>query len=457
MGLDLKNKKVLVLGLGDSGISVARFLIEEKAKVMVNDYKSEEFFKDLIEYFKKEGIEYIFGEHPIEILKDIDLIVISPGIPKNNPIYLEAKRREIKIISEIELAFHFSKAPIIAVTGTKGKSTTTSLIGEILKNAGIENIVAGNIGLPFISVVRKLNDGFFVLEVSSFQLEDIMEFKPFISLFINIYPDHLDRYQSMDEYIRAKERIFMNQNEKDYAIINHDQEEIIKLASKYSMRKLFFGFNKLGDKYGIYYDESSKGIVYKTFEREGILKVPKGIWNSVLLKNFMAASLVGLLLNIDDKTIEKTGEEFKGIPFALEKIGEIKGRIFINDSKATNPISTISAIKSINSPIILILGGRNKNFNFEELFEYIKKSNVKSVILIGETKKIMSSLAESYKISYEKADSLEEAVRMGFKRSEPGDVILLSPACASFDMFENYKERGKVFNKIVEKIKNEEI
>ncbi|MFN3699537.1 MAG: UDP-N-acetylmuramoyl-L-alanine--D-glutamate ligase, partial [Dictyoglomus sp.] len=270
-------------------------------------------------------------------------------------------------------------------------------------------------------------------------------------------PDHLDRYQSMDEYIRAKERIFMNQNEKDYAIINHDQEEIIKLASKYSMRKLFFGFNKLGDKYGIYYDESSKGIVYKTFEREGILKVPKGIWNSVLLKNFMAASLVGLLLNINDKTIEKTGEEFKGIPFALEKIGEIKGRIFINDSKATNPISTISAIKSINSPIILILGGRNKNFNFEELFEYIKKSNVKSVILIGETKKIMSSLAESYKISYEKADSLEEAVRMGFKRSEPGDVILLSPACASFDMFENYKERGKVFNKIVEKLKNEEI
>lgn len=457
MAPNLKNKNVLVLGLGDSGISVAKFLKEEGANVVVNDAKPKENFKSLIEYFEYEKIKYFFGGHSVNILDEnnIELIVISPGVPKTNPLYIEAKKKGIPVISEIELAYKFSKVPIIAVTGTKGKSTTTTLIGEILKNAGIENIIAGNIGLPFISVVKKLNKGVFVLEVSSFQLEDIEEFKPYISLFINIYPDHLDRYSNMEEYINAKARIFINQTEKDYSILNYDQNEIVKLASPYSMRKLYFSLNNsLQEKYGIYYSSPNE-LKFRIPDKEGVIKIPKGIWNIILVKNFMAASLVGILLGVEKEIIEKTGEEFKGIPFALEKIGEIEGRIFVNDSKSTNPISTISAIKSINSPIILIIGGRNKNFAFEELFENIKSSNVKFVVLIGETKEIMSSLAKEYGVYYEKADSLEEAVKISFNMSQPGDVILLSPACASFDMFENYKERGKMFNKIFEKIKNE--
>lgn len=459
MVLDLKNKNVLVLGLGESGISVTKFLREEGANVIVNDAKPKEKFESLIEYFEQEKIKYFFGEHPINILSDnnIELIIISPGIPKTNPLYLEAIKREIPVISEIELAYQFSKVPIVAVTGTKGKSTTTTLIGEIFKNANIESIVAGNIGLPFISVVKKLKKGVFVLEVSSFQLEDIKEFRPYVSLFINIYPDHLDRYSNMEEYIKAKARIFVNQTENDYSILNYDQSEIVNLASYYPVRKLYFSSNSdLEDKYGIYCKPPNK-LFYKTPEREGIIKVPKGIWNNILIKNFMAASLVGILFGIEDEIIEKTGEEFKGIPFALEKVGEIEGRVFINDSKATNPISTISAIKSIISPIILIIGGRNKNFAFEELFENIKKSSVKAVVLIGETREVMSNLAKEYGIVYETADSLEKAVRISFDMSQPGDIILLSPACASFDMFENYKERGKMFNKIVEKIKNEKV
>uniref|UniRef100_A0A7C2GFQ6 UDP-N-acetylmuramoylalanine--D-glutamate ligase n=1 Tax=Dictyoglomus thermophilum TaxID=14 RepID=A0A7C2GFQ6_DICTH len=456
MVLDLKGKKVLVLGLGESGVSTAKFLKDEGVKVIVNDYKEEEYFKNLINYFKENDISYIFGGHPTEILNDVDLIVISPGIPKTNPIYIEAKRRGIKVISEIELAYWYSEVPIIAVTGTKGKSTTTTLIGEILKNANIPNIVAGNIGLPFVSVVKNLKEGYFVLEVSSFQLEDVEEFRPFISLFINIYPDHLDRYSNMNEYILAKARIFMNQKKEDYAILNHDQKEIVNLAKPYEVRKLFFGFDKHEEE-GLFYEEDKSEIFYNFSDRKGFLSIPKGIWNRILVNNFMASALVGLLLGVREEVIEKTGEEFQGIPFALQKIGEINGRIFVNDSKATNPISTISAIRSITSPILLILGGRNKNFDFQELFENIKKSTVKVLILIGETKEVMKNLSEEYDIPYVLADSLESAVKKAYEMSQPGDVILLSPACASFDMFRNYKERGKVFNEVFERLKYEKI
>ncbi|ACK42527.1 MULTISPECIES: UDP-N-acetylmuramoyl-L-alanine--D-glutamate ligase [Dictyoglomus] len=456
MEFDLKGKRVLVLGLGESGISTTKFLKEEGAKVIVNDYKEEEDFKNLLDFFRNNDILYIFGGHPIEILRNIDLVVISPGIPKTNPIYIEAKKRDIKVISEIELAYWYAKVPIIAITGTKGKSTTTTLIGEILKNAGIPNIVAGNIGLPFISVVKDLKEGYFVLEVSSFQLEDIEKFRPFISLFINIYPDHLDRYSSMDEYMLAKSRIFMNQKEEDYAILSYDQEEIINLAKPYKVKKLFFGFKK-HENDGIFYDESRNKVFYKLSERYGSLTIPKGIWNRILISNFMASALVGLLLGVEERVIEKTGEDFQGIPFALQRIGELNGRVFVNDSKATNPVSTSSAINSINSPIILILGGRNKNFDFHELFENIKKSKVRRVVLIGETKEIMRELSEEYEIPYVIADSLEDAVRRAYEVSEPGDVILLSPACASFDMFRNYKERGKIFNDVFERMKNEKV
>jgi UDP-N-acetylmuramoylalanine--D-glutamate ligase len=454
MELNLKNKKILVLGLGESGFYSAIFLRDKGAKIIVNDIKDKENFTKIIPELEKRGIDYIFGCHPKEIVKDIDYIIISPGIPKHNPIYQEAKRFNIKIISELELAYIFSKVPIIAITGTKGKSTTTTLIGEILKKAGFKVIVSGNIGIPFIKNVENLDTGFFVLEVSSFQLEDIESFRPYISLFINFYPDHMDRYSTIEEYKNAKLNIFKNQRDNDWAIGFYDQEEVRRSIEILNINKAFFSLYELKEE-GIFLKDNR--IIYRVNKNEGFFELPiKGIWNKNLLLNFMAGALVGLILNIKPDIIREVGEEFKGIPYALEKIAEIKKRIFINDSKATNPISTISAIRSLHNPILLILGGRNKNFDFTELFSEIKNSNVKKIYLIGETREIMENLAKKFNIPYLICEDFEYAVRSAYFDSSEMDIILLSPACASFDMFSDYKERGEIFTQIVNKIKNEE-
>ncbi|MEN2984019.1 MAG: UDP-N-acetylmuramoyl-L-alanine--D-glutamate ligase [Dictyoglomaceae bacterium] len=454
MELSLKNKKVLVLGLGESGYHSALFLRRKGAKVIVNDIKEEKFFADLLPELKSKGIEYILGKHPKEILDSIDLLIVSPGIPKENVLYKHAMKRGIEVIGELELAYRYCRVPIIGITGTKGKSTTTTLTGEILRRSGLKVIVAGNIGTPFVQKVEELEEGYFVLEISSFQLEDIKEFHAYISAFINFYPDHMDRYKSLEEYKKAKLNIFKNQNDSDWAIGSYDQEEVRKALEVQKAQKLFFSLSKFS-KDGIFLEGDK--LIYKIKEKEGFFKLPiKGIWNRNLLLNFMTASLIGLILNIDPEIIRAVGEDFNGIPHALERVEEIKGRVFINDSKATNPISTISAIKSFDKPILLILGGRNKNFEFYDLFEEISKSTVKKIYLIGETRFIMEELAKKYKIPYSLENDLESAVRHSYLDSSYGDIIMLSPACASFDMFLNYKERGLTFLNIVRKIKDEE-
>ncbi|MCX7846072.1 MAG: UDP-N-acetylmuramoyl-L-alanine--D-glutamate ligase [Dictyoglomaceae bacterium] len=454
MDLSLKNKKVLVLGLGESGYHSALFLQRKGAKVIVNDIREEKFFENVLPELKNRGIEYILGEHPKEILDSIDFLVISPGVPKDNILYKHAIKKDIEVIGELELAYRYCKVPLIGITGTKGKSTTTTLTGEILRKGGFKVIIAGNIGIPFIQKVEELEEGYFVLEISSFQLENIKDFHVHISAFINFYPDHMDRYKSLWEYKEAKMNIFKNQNNEDWAIGFYDQEEVKKAIEVQKAQKIYFSLSKLFQD-GIYLEGDK--LIYRIKEREGFFKLPiKGIWNRNLLLNFMTASLIGLILNIDSEIIRNVGEEFKGIPHALEKIEEIKGRIFINDSKATNPISTISAIKSFDKPIFLILGGRDKNFEFNELFEEIKKSTVKKVYLIGETRFIMEDLAKKHKIPYSIENDFESAIRHSYLDSSYGDIILLSPSCASFDMFSNYKERGIIFSNIVRKIKDEE-
>lgn len=454
MDISLRNKKVLVLGLGESGYYTALFLHKKGAKVIVNDIRDEKFFENVLEDLRRRNIEYVLGKHPKEILNSIDLLVISPGIPKNNVLYKYALEKDIEVIGEIELAYRYCKVPIIGITGTKGKSTTTTLTGEILRRGGFKVIIAGNIGIPFIQEVEELEEGYFVLEISSFQLEDIKEFHPYISAFINFYPDHMDRYESLQEYKEAKMNIFKNQGENDWSIGYYDQEEVRRAIEIQRTQKLFFSLSSF-PKEGIYLEKDK--IVYKIRGIEDFFDLPlKGIWNRNLLLNFMASSLIGLILNIDPKIIRTVGEEFKGIPHALEKIEEIKGRLFINDSKATNPVSTISAIRSFDRPILLILGGRNKNFEFYDLFEEINKSSVKKVYLVGETRFIMEELAKKYKIPYSLEDDFESAIRHSYLDSSCGDIILLSPSCASFDMFSNYKERGIFFTNIVKKIKNEE-
>ncbi len=454
MDISLRNKKILVLGLGESGYYTALFLHEKGARVIVNDIRDENFFENMLDDLRRRNIEYVLGEHPKEILNSIDLLVISPGIPKNNVLYRYALEKDIEVIGEIELAYRYCKVPIIGITGTKGKSTTTTLTGEILRRGGFKVITAGNIGIPFIQKVEELEEGYFVLEISSFQLEDIKEFHPYISAFINFYPDHMDRYKSIQEYKEAKMNIFKNQRENDWSIGFYDQEEVRRAIEIQRTQKLFFSLSNFPQE-GIYLEKDK--LIYKIRGREDSFNLPlKGIWNRNLLLNFMVSSLIGLILNIDPKIIRIVGEEFKGIPHALEKIEEIKGRLFINDSKATNPISTISAIRSFDRPIHLILGGRNKNFEFYDLFEEIKKSPVKKVYLIGETKFIMEELAKKHKIPYSLEDDFESAIRHSYLDSSCGDIILLSPSCASFDMFSNYKERGIFFTNIVKKIKNEE-
>ncbi len=448
-GKNIKGKKVSVIGAARSGLAVAKLLKRLNADVFISDVKKIEEIK-YVKFTTNEldllGIKYEFGGHSDRIF-DCDFIVISPGVPSSADIVVKAKNMGIKVLSEIEVASWFCKAPIVAVTGTNGKTTTTSLIGFILKNAGFKTIVAGNIGAPFSDFVLDVDEeSVVVLEVSSFQLDHIETFKPKVAVLLNITPDHLDRYTSFGDYILSKFRIFKNQKENDFAVYNYDDEIVQPYVESLNLIKMPFSVVERLP-VGAFIDD---GYIVLKFENKeeriakmGEIKI-RGIHN---VYNSLAAALAARAMEVKDEIIRESLKAFEGVAHRLEFVREINGVKFINDSKATNVNSLWYALESFDEPIILIAGGRDKGNDYSKVYDLVKKK-VKLIVAIGESKeKIYNEFKTLTNVV--KVNSMEEAVKISFENAIPGDVVLLSPACASFDMFDDYEHRGEVFKKLV--------
>ncbi|MCD6094054.1 MAG: UDP-N-acetylmuramoyl-L-alanine--D-glutamate ligase [Candidatus Omnitrophica bacterium] len=403
-------KKVGVIGLGRSGWAATQLLRARGVDVEVSDCSESKDIAEKAEILQEQGIRVELGRHSRGFIQNKNLIVVSPGV--HNPLVsLWAKQENIPLISEIELGYYFCHAPIIAISGTNGKTTTATLIESLLKNAAKKVALCGNIGIPFSQIVSENNYEIIVLEVSSFQLEKIDKFKPYISIILNITPDHLDRYKTFEEYRRTKYRIFENQGEGDWVIIGS------KLQAPSSKPK-----NK------------SPQILYLD-EEDG---------------NKQAVRLVGEILKIKKEIVDRTLKEFKGLEHRLEYLGRARGIRFINDSKATNVDSVRYALQKLSPWVILILGGRDKGGDFGALRSLIEKK-VKKLLLIGEAReKIKNQLAGVKPIK--EANSLEGAFNLACQAAEKGDTVLLSPGCASFDMFANFEQRGKEFRKLVKDV-----
>ena len=423
-------KKVAVFGLARSGIAAAKRLAAAGAQVTITEKKAAtEFDTEIIKNLKARGVAVEFGGHSENAVQSAELIVVSPGIHLDLPILQATRDRGIPIISEIELAYRFLKKPIIAVTGTNGKTTTTTLIGEILKAGGKKVAVAGNIGNPLVEVDDTELD-YVVAEISSYQLEAVVDFKPWISVILNIQPDHLERHKTMEEYVRMKARVFANQTGDDYVVYNLDDPAVAKMAQN-AQAKLI-GFTK-----------SHPGIITLALEA---IKIP-GKHN---LENALAAANAAYLCGIKADVVAEVLRTFPGVEHRIEFAALVNGVEYYNDSKATNPDSTLVALETFRGKgIILILGGRDKGVSLDALAAKVKEL-VKDVVLIGEAADRFETAfkAEGYD-SIQRSDSMQSAVKLSASLAKPGEIVLLSPACASFDMFHDYEERGRVFKSCV--------
>jgi UDP-N-acetylmuramoylalanine--D-glutamate ligase len=407
-----KGKNVTIVGLARSGLACANLLYSLGAIVRVTDINDNTHTKSFAVGLSSKDILLELGGHSEDFIKKADLVIVSPGVPAEAQPLIWAKQSAKPVISEIELASMLCPAEIIAVTGSNGKTTVTTLIGKILAGSGKRVFVCGNIGNPFCAEVEKLKKGdFVVLEVSSFQLETIKNFKPKIAVILNLTPNHLDRYNNMQEYLDAKKRIFMNQDKRDFLVLNAD-EPVLKPAASESKSKIIF------------------------FDKEAGLN-----------PNQNAVIAVGKILGIKPEKMLGVFREFKGIEHRMEEVEEINGVKFINDSKATTADSAIWAINNISTPIVLIAGGRHKGINYRVILK-AAKNKVKQAFLIGEAKDIIAAdLSGAFPIA--KVDSLKDAVIGSYELAQPGDCVLFSPMCSSFDMFRDYEQRGEAFKKIV--------
>ncbi|MDO8885507.1 UDP-N-acetylmuramoyl-L-alanine--D-glutamate ligase [Candidatus Oleimmundimicrobium sp.] len=448
--MEFKGKKILVLGMARSGIAAAKKLKSMGAEVLVVDKGDNSSLRKTANILKKEGISVHIGSQPPHILKGQEIIIISPGIPNSISLVEKAMKDGVSIWSEIELAYRLAgPSPfIIGITGTNGKTTTTMLIGEMYKKM-FPTVVAGNIGQPLIeSIGNTLLNTKFIVELSSFQLENIIKFQPRISVLLNITDDHLDRYTGIDDYAKAKARIFSSQTEEDYAILNYDDPLVWSFAP--SIKGKIFPFSKFNQfKVGIFVKSGKiffkNGKVSKEICAVDELKI-KGEHN---LDNVMAAAAAALIGGVPLKLVREALLSFKGLEHRVEHVATIKGVDFYNDSKATNPDAVIKALTSFEDrPIILLAGGRNKGNTFRGVAE-AAKGKVKTAILFGEAADEIRTAFHASGITTKKSPSLVDAVHAAVDVSEANDVILLSPACASFDMFASYKERGEVFKEAI--------
>ncbi len=448
-----KAKNVMVIGLAASGLAAAQLLKESGVVVRVTDSGDSSDVAKRATELRMAGVDCEVGQHTEAFLEGSELIVVSPGVENGSLPIKWAQERGIPIISEIELGYLFCKGKIIAISGTNGKSTVTSLIGEILKKAGRSVYVCGNIGLPFTSIASKTNEAdVIVLEISSFQLERIDEFAPHIAILLNISEDHLDRYKEFSDYVDAKLRLFANQGEGGYAILNYDQTRLRNISSSLKPEVLFFSKNRLSKEHNGAYVENEELVVRKGRRYIWLASLDslslKGEHN---LENSLASGLAALLMGVEPDCINSVLTSFKTLDHRFEFIGTVGGVRFIDDSKATNVDSAYKAIQSSPKGIILIAGGKDKGGSYKVLVNPLKEK-VKSLILIGEAKdKIAGIFSDVVPVNF--ASDMNDAVAKAFDESKSGDTVMLSPMCSSFDMFKDYKERGDHFRKAVEGLK----
>jgi UDP-N-acetylmuramoylalanine--D-glutamate ligase len=445
--VELRNKRVLVVGLGKSGVASALFLKDHGARVAISDTKPEDQFRDEIPVLLDQGISVETGGHGERTFRGQDLIVVSPGVPVDAPPLVQARSLGENVIGEIELAAQFLQGSIVAITGSNGKTTTTTLAGEILAAGGFPTVVGGNIGTPAISLVEKTTpQTFVVLEVSSFQLETIQRFRPNVAVVLNVTPDHLDRHRTFEAYVNAKARIFENQQADDFAVLNADDATCVEMAKRTKAQVFWFSRKKEVDR-GAYVRNAKFAFRNSAGDQE-ILPVAdmplKGAHN---VENVLAGICAGMLLGCQPEQIAKVVRQFKAVEHRLEHVATIRGVEYYNDSKATNVDATIKAIESFPRNIHLILGGKDKGSDYTVLNDLLRQ-RVKRVYTIGAAAgKIESQIRGAAEIVH--AETLDAAVKRASAAATPGDVVLLAPACASFDQFQNYEHRGRVFKEAV--------
>lgn len=447
--MNLEGKRVLVVGSGKSGVAAAELLRKKGITFVLFDGNKDLDVTALIEKNPVfAGAEILLGELAPEDMARIDLVVLSPGVPTDLPMVNELRNRQIPIWGEIELAYHFAKGRIIAITGTNGKTTTTSLVGEIMANYFDDVKVVGNIGIPYTSVAADTTeDTVTVAEISSFQLETTHEFAPEVTAILNITPDHLNRHHTMEAYIQAKKNVAINQTAEDTCVLNYEDEVLREFGETLQTKVLYFSSKRKLDK-GIYLDDGN--IIYRNPDECLVCNVKElkllGVHN---YENVMAAVAMAAAYGVPMDSIRKTIKEFAGVEHRIEFVAEKNGVAYYNDSKGTNPDAAIRGIQAMNRPTYLIGGGYDKQSEYKEWIESFD-GKVKKLLLIGQTREKIAKEAEECGFTdIMLLDTFEDAVLTAAKLAEPGEAVLLSPACASWGMFKNYEERGDKFKEIV--------
>ncbi|MGA3371368.1 MAG: UDP-N-acetylmuramoyl-L-alanine--D-glutamate ligase [Terracidiphilus sp.] len=452
--MDLKNKKVLVVGLGKSGLAAALFLRRRGAQVTVSDVRSAEALAKEIPALIEEGIMVEAGGHGLLTFRRQDLIVVSPGVPLDTPELAQVKHFGLPVIGELELAARFLKGKMLAVTGSNGKTTTTTLLGEILAAGGLRTLVGGNIGVPVVALIEDSTDETWsVLEVSSFQLESTEEFHPAIAVILNITPDHLDRHGSFENYAAAKERIFARQIAADCLVLNADNPRSAEAATRSAARVYWFSIEHpvaqgawLEDGF-VVYRAAQDAATEKVMPLRGIPL--KGAHN---IENVLAAVAAARLAGVPVEAIRGAIEKFQAVEHRLEYVATHNGVQFYNDSKATNVDATAKAVAAFSGGIHLILGGKDKNSDYTQLTELLRE-RVNAVYTIGSAAAKIESHLRGV-VAIHSCETLDKAVHCAASAARGGEVILLAPACSSFDQFENYEQRGRVFKELVKEMRD---
>lgn len=452
--MKLAGKRILVVGLARSGIAAAQLLIHNGAVPVLSDRKKEEAFGHDLDELRGTACEFRLGEDPVELLNETEGLVISPGVPIDAPVVTAAREKGVPMVGELELAASLLKGDMVAISGTNGKTTTTTLLGRIFENAGRVTHVAGNIGYPLSAVaLESRKEDMTVVEVSSFQLESVKTFHPHVAALLNITEDHLNRHGTMAQYIRLKQRIFENQTEQDYAVLNMDDATLMKMAPKLKAQLALFSRTQPVENGA--FVENGKVVWQWKGARRAICDVDQilipGPHN---LENALAATAMASVLSIPAPVIRHTLMSFTGVEHRIEKVRVLEGVTYINDSKGTNVDSTIKAVQSMKSRTVLLLGGYDKHTDFMPLCkEIIASGQIGEVVVMGETaKQIRTQLEEAGFNAITQAYSMQDAVDKARKLAVSGGNVLLSPACASFDMFRDYEQRGEIFKQIVNEL-----
>jgi UDP-N-acetylmuramoylalanine--D-glutamate ligase len=449
--VEFYRKKILVVGMGVTGLWTARWLVGRGAAVTISDARNEsEMDPGVCRELRAQGIRLETGGHRNETVMGSEMIVLSPGVPHDTALFRAAREMGIPVTGELELASRQIDTPMIAVTGTNGKSSVAAFLGTMLETAKLKVFVGGNIGTPLMAYVAGPQKAdYVVVEVSSFQMDTIETFSPFVSMLLNISPDHLDRYPSYEDYVQSKLRIFMNQRAGQFVILNDDDERLSRVYPKHGVTVFRFGTEKK-ERRNAFIEAKTvfAGVLDRTHHRFSLdaFRLP-GKHN---MQNLMAAVLAGLTLNVDPGVIQKTIGEFRGLADRLEWVAECGGVAFYNDSKGTNVDAATQAIGSFERPIVLIAGGRHKGADYTPLAK-AAEGRVRCAVFLGEARQMLAEAFEGV-VPCSLCESMEDAVTSAFSQAQSGDVVLLSPACSSFDMFNDYYHRGRVFRAAVERL-----